>query len=47
MMKLVQAETAEQIDNVRRMLREYEASLGVSLCFQGFGWRYKIASTTC
>jgi ribosomal protein S18 acetylase RimI-like enzyme len=36
MMELVQAETPEQIEEVRRLLREYEASLGVSLCFQGF-----------
>jgi GNAT superfamily N-acetyltransferase len=36
MMKLVQAETPQQIEEVRRLLREYEASLGVSLCFQGF-----------
>jgi ribosomal protein S18 acetylase RimI-like enzyme len=36
MMKLPQAETPEHIEEVRRLLREYEASLGVSLCFQGF-----------
>jgi ribosomal protein S18 acetylase RimI-like enzyme len=36
MMELAQAEAPEQIEEVRRMLREYEASLGVSLCFQGF-----------
>ena len=36
MMKLAQAETPEQVEEVRRLLREYEASLGVSLCFQGF-----------
>jgi ribosomal protein S18 acetylase RimI-like enzyme len=36
MMKLDQAETPEQIEELRRLLREYEASLGVSLCFQGF-----------
>jgi len=35
-MELAQAETPEQIEEVRRLLREYEASLGVSLCFQGF-----------
>jgi len=35
-MELTQAETPEQIEEVRRLLREYEASLGVSLCFQGF-----------
>jgi ribosomal protein S18 acetylase RimI-like enzyme len=36
MMKLAQAETPEQIEEARQLLREYEASLGVSLCFQGF-----------
>jgi len=36
MMKLAQAETPEQIEEVRRLLREYEASLEVRLCFQGF-----------
>jgi ribosomal protein S18 acetylase RimI-like enzyme len=35
-MKLAQVETREQIEEIRRLLREYEASLGVSLCFQGF-----------
>jgi ribosomal protein S18 acetylase RimI-like enzyme len=36
MMKLVQAETPEQVEGARQLLREYEDSLGVSLCFQGF-----------
>jgi ribosomal protein S18 acetylase RimI-like enzyme len=36
MMELAQAETPEQMEEVRGLLREYEASLGVSLCFQGF-----------
>ena len=36
MVTLVQVETSEQIEEVRRLLREYEASLNVSLCFQGF-----------
>ena len=36
MMELAPAETPEQIEEVRRLLREYEAALGVSLCFQGF-----------
>ena len=36
MMTLVQVETPQQIEEVRSLLREYEASLNVSLCFQGF-----------
>jgi ribosomal protein S18 acetylase RimI-like enzyme len=36
MMNLVQADTPEQIDEVRRLLHEYEVSLPVSLCFQDF-----------
>ena len=36
MINLVQVETPRQIEEVRRLLREYEASLNVSLCFQGF-----------
>ena len=36
MMTLVQVETPQQIEEARRLLREYEASLNVSLCFQGF-----------
>lgn len=36
MMTLVQVETPQQIEEVKRLLREYEASLNVSLCFQGF-----------
>ncbi len=35
-MTLVQVETAQQIAEVRRLLLEYEASLNVCLCFQGF-----------
>ena len=35
-MILVQVETPQQIEEVRSLLREYEASLNVSLCFQGF-----------
>jgi len=36
MITLLQVETPQQVDEVRRLLREYEASLNVSLCFQGF-----------
>ena len=36
MITLVQVETPQQIEEIRRLLREYEASLNVSLCFQGF-----------
>jgi ribosomal protein S18 acetylase RimI-like enzyme len=31
-----QASTPDQIELARTLLREYEASLGISLCFQGF-----------
>jgi ribosomal protein S18 acetylase RimI-like enzyme len=36
MITIVQAETPEQIEETRRTFREYEAWLGMSLCFQGF-----------
>jgi len=36
MITLVQVETPQQVEDVRQLLREYEASLSVSLCFQGF-----------
>jgi len=36
MITLVQVETPRQVEDVRQLLREYEASLNVSLCFQGF-----------
>jgi putative acetyltransferase len=36
MLTVIQAETAEQIAEAKTLFREYEAWLGMSLCFQGF-----------
>jgi putative acetyltransferase len=36
MIRIVQAETESQITEAKRMFREYETWLGMSLCFQGF-----------
>src|SRR5437868_1175660 len=35
-MELLQAGTVEQLEEARRLFREYEASLDTDLCFQGF-----------
>jgi putative acetyltransferase len=35
-MKLIQAQSAEEIDRARELFEEYAAGLGFSLCFQNF-----------
>jgi putative acetyltransferase len=36
MIKLVQAHTPDSVPEVRTLFKEYEASLGIDLCFQNF-----------
>jgi ribosomal protein S18 acetylase RimI-like enzyme len=36
MRRIIEAGTPEDVGEVRKLFREYEASLGISLCFQGF-----------
>jgi putative acetyltransferase len=35
-MKLIQVESADEIDRARELFKEYAAGLGIDLCFQHF-----------
>ena len=35
-MKLIQAQSAEEIDRARELFEEYAGGLGIDLCFQSF-----------
>lgn len=36
MIEIASADSPEQIEETRKLFREYEARLGINLCFQGF-----------
>ena len=40
-MRIVEAHTHEDVDHARTLFKEYEAGLGISLCFQNFAHELK------
>ena len=40
-MRIVEANTHEDVDHARTLFKEYEAGLGISLCFQNFDHELK------